>query len=330
MSTLLFGSRRCSFLLKFFFSIFQFFFFRMTGAEIGDTVGEYSLVRALGKGTYGCVYEGVHELSGEKKALKKIKFSIKYENIYLVFREISILKFLNHKNIIPLDDVFVPPPSGESSDCIYLITPLCDSDLRWWVRKNYTDRKVPVKIVCDLISQIGSAIQYLHSNKIMHRDLKPQNILMSKNRILKIADFGLSKIYRKNKITMTHEIVTLWYRPPEVILGAPQYDESIDMWSIGVIMAELLGGVNPFNGRNEVETLMKIFQLIGTPKYMGVEKLVNFSLKFPKWPQTDSLLRWENRLPPCGVLAELIHMLVRTDPKERINASKFMALLDIN
>ena len=137
----------------------------------------------------------------------------------------------------------------------------------------------------EILEQLVDAVAYLHDHRILHRDIKPQNILCEeifggeKIRI-KLGDFGLAKNvikrdFIKSIVPMTHEIVTLWYRAPEVLLCAETYDEGVDIWSIGVVLVELMSGSNPFNGRSEFETLMKIFRLIETPRVETWPELSN-------------------------------------------------------
>lgn len=297
------------------------------------TVGNYELGKALGKGTYGCVFEGIERVSQTKRAIKKINFSIKYEGVFLFFREISILRSIQHPGIIELKDVFFETfsSSSSSSQCVYLVTDLFECDLRCFVKREYANRKVPICTVRSWLFQICSALQYLHARGIMHRDLKPQNILIAADGTLRIADFGLAKMKRLvttrkcAKVILTHEIVTLWYRAPEIILGASQYDEAIDMWSVGVILAEFVAGTNPFNGRNEVDTLMKIFRLIGTPSFAGVGALPNFSKKFPRWPGEGSVARWRKFLgEEDNFVDQLVDGLVQTDPSKRLSAAQVL------
>ena len=292
--------------------------------------GVYELGRVLGKGTYGCVYECVND-KGLKFAIKKLLFSIKYEAIFLFFREISILKNLNHPHIVDLRDIVLDDSSSVgNTSCVYLVMDLFDSDLRHYVKKNFVNRIVPIEILREWILKICSAVEYLHINEIMHRDLKPQNILINAaSGVLKIADFGLCKYVRGiggGKCALTHEIVTLWYRAPEIILGAPLYDKSIDMWSIGVMISEMCSGINPFNGRNEIDTLMKIFQKIGTPTYLEVYTYINFSHKFPKWDESKSFANWRDSTPTNTPLwiTDILNKLLRNNPKERMTATQLL------
>lgn len=300
-----------------------------------ELVGPYSLQRPLGKGTYGCVYEARDTRSGEAVAVKRINYSLKYENIFLFFREISILKSLRHFAVIELRDVVVPKQSkkasSSSTDSIYLVMDLFDSDLRTYVRTRFPTRVVPVESLRFINFQVGTALAYLHAQGVMHRDLKPQNVLIDhKSGRLKLADFGLAKFKRLPtnsacmQVALTHEIVTLWYRAPEVILGASHYDESIDMWSFGAMLTELYSGQNPFNGRSEVETLMKIFQLCGTPNFFEANTYPNFSSQFPKWMENAE--NWQSRFPSApSFLHALSHDLLRTEPAKRLTALELMS-----
>ena len=147
-----------------------------------------------------------------------------------------------------------------------------------------------------------AGLTWCHSHRIFHRDLKPQNVLVDpKKGTLKLADFGLARAFTVPLRTYTHEVVTLWYRAPEILLGAKQYSCPVDMWSIGTIVPEMVTGHPLFPGDSEIDEIFKIFRLLGTPNEMlwqGVSQLPDFKTNFPKWqpkalrevvPQTDRL-----------------------------------------
>ncbi len=303
---------------------------------VGDLVAnKYRVVSTLGRGTYGEVVAAVllTNPSGPRVAIKKISFDIVHENLFIVFREISILRAIDHPNIVSLSHVITP----KTCDYVLLVTELCeDGDLRKFIKSQFPDRKVSFPLLFEILEQLVDAVAYLHDHRILHRDIKPQNILCEKNGeklTIKLADFGLAKSvlkrdFFKTVVPMTHEIVTLWYRAPEVLLCADQYGEGVDIWSIGVVLLELLSGANPFNGRSEFETLMKIFRLIETPKIDTWPELAHmefFSDKFPLWNGNKRAERIRNLAPRApDWLIELAKDSLEINPKNRISARNFL------
>lgn len=159
---------------------------------------------------------------------------------------------------------------------------------------------------------------YCNINRIIHRDLKPQNLLITSDLKLKLCDFGLSRMFSLPMGKMTHEIVTLWYRPPEVLLGIENYTTKVDSWSIGCIMAEMLLGKPLFLGDCEIAQLFKIFQLMGTPNedtWPGVSKLPDYKHTFPQWKATSLKKKFPD-FDPDGL--DLMEKFLQMDPDKRI------------
>lgn len=136
------------------------------------------------------------------------------------------------------------------------------------------------------MKQLLEGVSYLHSHRILHRDLKPQNLLLDREGHIKLADFGLSRSFSLPTRTYTHEVVTLWYRAPELLLGSRIYSTAIDIWSLGCILAEMILKKAFFPGDSEIDQLFKIFRVLGTPKeadWPGVSKLPDYKRNFPQW-----------------------------------------------
>ena len=196
-------------------------------------------------------------------------------------REICALKSLKHPNIVTLlEDPFI------LDDKIHLICECMDADLRTYIRRIMPDSMSSGFLKGGLLDLLH-AVSHLHHLGWIHRDLKPQNILVDlQNRCLKVADFGLSRMHHQfRRQPLTQEVVTLWYRAPELMLGGP-YDKSIDIWSVGCVFGEMATGQPLFCGDSEIGQLFKIFQKVGTPSndtWPGVESLPGFSLRFPQW-----------------------------------------------
>merc|ERR1719265_969519 len=135
--------------------------------------------------------------------------------------------------------------------------------------------------------QLCRGVEFCHASRIIHRDIKPQNLLIDHRMRLKIADFGLARAFTLPVPKYTHEVVTVWYRPPEILLGAPLYSLPVDIWSIGCVLGEMATGQPLFAGDSEIDTIFKIFQKLGTPTeqtWPGVSELPDFKPTFPKWP----------------------------------------------
>jgi cyclin-dependent kinase 2 len=246
-------------------------------------------------------------------ALKKIRLENEEEGVpSTAIREISLLKELQHPNVVKLKDILF------EDNKLYLIFEYLEFDLKKYMDKNkatLTDATVK-----SLLYQILCAIAHCHSHRIIHRDLKPQNLLLDRNGIIKLADFGLARAFGLPIHTLTHEVVTLWYRAPEVLLGQKEYSLPVDIWSIGCIFAEMAQRKPLFTGDSEIDQIFKIFQLLGTPdegQWHGVTQLRDFKPTFPKW-KPQSIAKRVPNLDPAGV--DLLTKMIALEPSQRISA----------
>ncbi len=227
-------------------------------------------------------------------------------------REVSLLKEMDHPNVVKLREVLFE--EGK----MYLVFEYMDYDL-----KKYIDRAkegLPESAIKSFLYQLLSALDYCHSSRIIHRDLKPQNLLIDKGGKLKLADFGLGRTFGLPIPTFTHEIVTLWYRAPEVLLGQSEYSLAVDMWSVGCIFAEMVERKPLFLGDSEIGQIFKIFETLGTPDesvWPGVSSLRDFKPSFPKW-KPQPLSKYVTRLDATGL--DLLGKMVALEPRRRITA----------
>lgn len=278
----------------------------------------------LGQGTYGKVYKAKHTLTGKVVALKRTILGPDDEGVpATTLREVSILRSLNSPYVVRLEEVLHSEGTG-SQPILYLVFEFLDHDLKqFMVAKNAKNVGLPPLLVKHFCYQILLGLKYCHSNSIMHRDLKPQNLLIDlKTQTIKLADFGLGRVFTMPVSRYTHEVVTLWYRAPEILLGTRYYSTGVDMWSVGCIFAEMITGRPTFVGESELEQLLTIFRVLGTPTettWPNVGQLRDWHV-YPQWkPQvlTDAI-GGLSKLGTHGV--ELFSKMVRLDPNERITA----------
>jgi len=280
---------------------------------------KYEKVEKIGEGTYGVVYKGRNKESGQTIALKKITLEQEEEGVpCTTIREIALLKELQHDNVVRLKDVV------NTKSSMYLVFEYLDLDLKQHMEVQKLGSS-PL-LIKKYLYQIISGIAYCHTHRILHRDLKPQNLLIDKNtKELKLADFGLARAFDIPIKRYTHEVVTLWYRAPEILLGSPHYSTPVDMWSIGCIFAEMAMQKPLFPGESEIDQLIRIFQVLGTPNedlWPGISTLPDFSENFPKWEPKD-LRTQVPQLDALGV--DLLSKMLQYEPSKRINARAALA-----
>jgi serine/threonine protein kinase len=243
----------------------------------------FNVIEKIGEGTYGMVYKARCYKTGNHVAIKKIKILYEEDGVpSTALREISLLAETNHPNVVRLHEVY------SSRMNLFLIFECLDMDLRVYLKRYGPFLERPLRSAA---KQCFRGIEFCHGHRILHRDLKPQNVLIDvANMRLVLADFGLARYFSVPLKTYTHEVVTLWYRAPEVLLGQQRYAPAIDIWSMGCILAEMATGQALFPGDSEIDTIFRIFRLLGTPTeemWPGVSSLRDYRQRFPKWKETD-------------------------------------------
>ncbi|XP_024976737.1 protein IMPAIRED IN BABA-INDUCED STERILITY 1-like [Cynara cardunculus var. scolymus] len=282
----------------------------------------FEKLEKVGQGTYSSVFRARDLEAGKIVALKKVRFdNFEPESVRFMAREIVILRRLSHPNIMKLDGII----TSQLSCSIYLVFEYMEHDISGLLSS--PDIKFTESQIKCYMKQLLSGLAHCHSRGVMHRDIKGANLLVNNEGVMKIGDFGLANFCNvaRDRRPLTSKVVTLWYRPPELLLGSTDYDASVDLWSIGCVFAELLRGVPVLQGRTEVEQMHKIFKLCGSPcdDYWKRSKLPHATLFKPQLPYESHLPETFNDLPKNTV--DLIETLLSIEPYKRGTASSALA-----
>ncbi|WVZ56931.1 hypothetical protein U9M48_007395 [Paspalum notatum var. saurae] len=277
----------------------------------------FEKIDKIGQGTYSNVYKARDTVSGKIVALKKVRFdNLEPESVRFMAREILILRRLDHPNVIKLDGLV----TSRMSCSLYLVFEYMEHDLAGLAAS--PDIKFTEPQVKCYMHQLLSGLEHCHDRGVLHRDIKGSNLLLDNSGVLKIADFGLASFFDPDrKQPMTSRVVTLWYRPPELLLGATDYGVAVDLWSAGCILAELLAGRPIMPGRTEVEQLHKIFKLCGSPteEYWKRSKLPHATIFKPQQPYKRRIRETFKDFPQSAL--QLIETLLAIEPADRLTAT---------
>ena len=294
---------------------------------------KYEIFKVIGDGTYGVVYEGINKETNQKVAVKILKEKFRSMEECLSRIEVKVLERLNHENIVQLKEV-VMDKNGQVS----YIFEYCDCNLFEFIENHRQNQKfIPEPIIREIVLQITKGMKYMHSKQFFHRDLKPENILLILNNYslnnmapgelkVKIADFGTAKeIPIRNILPMTDYVCTRWYRPPECILKADNYNEKMDVWAIGCVMAELYNLDAIFPGENEFDQLNQILKILGTPTRgkwpWGYYQSELFGIQLPIYYKKDfiKILKYI-----CQDGVNLLNEIFTFEPTKRPSCSKIL------
>jgi negative regulator of PHO system len=276
----------------------------------------YTRLEKLGEGTYATVFKGKNKVNGEIVALKEIHLDPEEGAPSTAIREISLMKELKHPNIVRLQDII------HTENKLSLVFEYMDQDLKKYMDSTAraTHGALDPNTIKSFMYQLLRGIAYCHENRVLHRDLKPQNLLINKHSQLKLGDFGLARAFGIPVNTFSNEVVTLWYRAPDVLLGSRMYSTSIDIWSAGCIMAEMYTGRPLFPGTNNEDQLLKIFRLLGTPNEQTWPNISQFpEYKSPQviYPQ-QHISQVLSNIDNCGL--DLLSRMLQYQPQMRISA----------
>eukprot|EP00388_Colpodella_angusta_P025516 GDKK01002899.1.p1 GENE.GDKK01002899.1~~GDKK01002899.1.p1 ORF type:complete len:560 (+),score=129.73 GDKK01002899.1:66-1682(+) len=290
---------------------------------------KYEIIQKLGKGAYGIVWKALDKKTGETVALKKIFDAFQNAtDAQRTYREIMFLHELkNADHVIRLTNMM----KADNDKDIYLVFDYMETDLHAVIRAN---------ILLDIhkqyiVYQVLKAMKFLHSGQLLHRDMKPSNILLNSDCLVKIADFGLARSVASfegpnaNNIqaNLTDYVATRWYRAPEILWAWPNYGAASDVWSAGCILGELLKRGPLFPGRNTQHQLKQILQSVGTPSPQQLDRIPNprcreFILSLPFYERTN----WQSAFPDANPLAlDLLDKMLRLLPDERISIDDALA-----
>lgn len=268
---------------------------------------QFSGLTVIGEGAYGKVYKALHNDTNQVVALKQVKLDKIFEGVpCTTIREVAILSTIKHKNIVRLLFTY------HNSQYLTLVFEYCETDLYMYMKKK---RLATIEII-SFSYQLLSAVSILHRQAVIHRDIKPHNLLIRES-VLKLADFGLSRTMNIPHSQLSHDVVTLWYRPPEILLKHADYDTASDMWSVGCVIAEMALGKPLFRGKNEATQLSKIVEILGIPnnsECLEARKL---------YDQVESEQTLRNILEGVDEsIIALIESLLRFSPDKRASAQE--------
>ncbi|XP_010457387.1 PREDICTED: probable serine/threonine-protein kinase At1g54610 isoform X2 [Camelina sativa] len=276
----------------------------------------FEKLEKIGQGTYSNVYRARDLLHNKIVALKKVRFDLNdMESVKFMAREIIVMRRLDHPNVLKLEGLITAPVSSS----LYLVFEYMDHDLLGLSSLPGVKFSEP-QVKC-YMRQLLSGLEHCHSRGVLHRDIKGSNLLIDSKGVLKIADFGLATFFDPAKsVPLTSHVVTLWYRPPELLLGATHYGVGVDLWSTGCILGELYAGRPILPGKTEVEQLHKIFKLCGSPteNYWRKQKLsssAGFITTIPYRRKVSEMFKDF----PASVLS-LLETLLSIDPDHRSSA----------
>jgi len=282
---------------------------------------KYDIAQKLGKGAYGIVWKATDKKTKETVALKKIFDAFQNAtDAQRTFREIVFLQQMDeHENIVKMHNVL----RADNDRDIYLIFEYMETDLHAVIRANILEEIHKQYIMY----QSFKAIMFMHSADLVHRDIKPSNLLLNSECLMKVADFGLARsLQRDTTNVLTDYVATRWYRAPEILLGSTRYGKAVDMWSLGCIFGEMLGGKPVFPGTSTLNQLEKVCEVVGSPTEAEITAMDS---PFAK-TMLDSLQQpdggvgkgWKGLYPAASDVAlDLLNSMMQFDPSKRLTAA---------
>jgi serine/threonine protein kinase len=290
-----------------------------------DVDGRFVVTDAVGQGAYGVVCAALDKETQEMVAIKKICNTFEH-NMFCkrTLREIKLLRILVHENIIGVRQI-LRPINPANFDDIYVISDLMETDLSCIIK---SPQALSDEHVQFFLYQLLRAVKFIHTSNVIHRDLKPRNLLVNSNCDLKVCDFGLARVdfseLNWKTVAMTDYIATRWYRAPEVMLKWNKYTKAIDMWSVGCILAELINRKPIFPGTDTEHQVMLINDVLGPFDQDFVSQMKNAKAKeFLKQLQRPSCCDLSTMFREANPAAlDLLQKLLEVNPNKRITAEE--------
>ncbi|CAF1018983.1 unnamed protein product [Rotaria magnacalcarata] len=287
-----------------------------------DVGPRYTDLKFIGEGAYGMVVSALDHATGQRVAIKKITPFEHQCFCQRTLREIKILSRFRHENIINIQEVMRAVSFDQMKD-IYIVQCLMECDLYKLLRhQRLTDDHI-----CYFLYQILRGLKYIHSANVLHRDLKPSNLLLNTNCDLKICDFGLARVADPNKDhsgLLTEYVATRWYRAPEIMLNARGYYKPIDIWSVGCILAEMIGGKPLFPGKHYIEQINLILNVVGSPDESDLVSIVNERARnYVSLLPVRKKTPWKQLFPNASDLAlNMLDYLLTFNPNRRVSVEE--------
>ncbi|XP_043700745.1 mitogen-activated protein kinase homolog NTF6-like [Telopea speciosissima] len=277
-------------------------------------------VHPVGRGAYGMVCCARNSETNEEVAIKKIGNAFDNRiDAKRTLREIKLLCHMDHENIIKIKDI-IRPPQRENFNDVYIVYELMDTDLHQIIRSTQplTDDHCQY-----FLYQVLRGLKYIHSANVLHRDLKPSNLLVDANCDLKICDFGLARTTSETDF-MTEYVVTRWYRAPELLLNCSEYTAAIDIWSVGCILMEIIKREPLFPGKDYIQQLRLITELLGTPEdsdlgFLRSDNARKYVKQLPPVPKQPFSQKFPN-VPASAI--DLAEKMLVFDPSKRITVDE--------
>ncbi|XP_039479201.1 mitogen-activated protein kinase ERK-A isoform X2 [Drosophila santomea] len=293
--------------------------------QIFEVGPRYIKLAYIGEGAYGMVVSADDTVTNQRVAIKKISPFEHQTYCQRTLREITILTRFKHENIIDIRDILRVDSIDQMRD-VYIVQCLMETDLY----KLLKTQRLSNDHICYFLYQILRGLKYIHSANVLHRDLKPSNLLLNKTCDLKICDFGLARIAdpeHDHTGFLTEYVATRWYRAPEIMLNSKGYTKSIDMWSVGCILAEMLSNRPIFPGKHYLDQLNHILGVLGSPSRDDLECIINEKARnylesLPFKPNVP----WAKLFPNADALAlDLLGKMLTFNPHKRIPVEEALA-----
>lgn len=285
----------------------------------------YTDLRYISEGAYGVVVSAYDNITRIRVAIKKISPFDHQTYCQRTLREIRILTRFNHENIIDIKDIICAPSVDLMRD-VYIVQCLMETDLHHVIRA----QQLSEEHICYFLYQILRGLKYIHSANVLHRDLKPSNLLINGNCDLKICDFGLARVAAPeldDSGLLTEYVATRWYRAPEIMLNSRGYSKSIDIWSVGCILAEMISGKAIFPGKHYLEQLQLILGVLGSPNPENLSWIRNpRAREFLISLDRQTHMPWSQRYPngsPNALM--LLDQMLTMNPNDRISVDEALA-----